>query len=359
MICPYCGNKNPEDIQFCNFCGGPLSIPTEKQVSESAAFEPAEDLTIDNNPVETPIDQTASQPKAAFPAAQKASRGIFGNKYWLIGGCLLILLILVGCGALVWGLLRISNRVTTVSPTLTALAGPILSTAANTPVSVPELVASPTSLPGASITSSSVPNPTQLPAINITASPRSSTSTVLFSDNFSDTGSGWDRADESDYFSDYYTNTYRIVVHTSMSDSWANPDSNKFGDVSVEVDATKNGGPDDNDFGLICRYVDVNQFYYGVISSDGYFGITKVTSDSSKLLGRDTLEFNAAINQGSATNHLRLDCVGDVITLYVNGQQIDQQIDGAYSTGNTGLIAGAYDTPGTDILFDNFFVYQP
>ncbi len=198
------------------------------------------------------------------------------------------------------------------------------------------------------------------PAVpSVTANPSSATRSVIFSDDFSNINSGWDQVDEADYFADYFENGYRIVVNTDMSDSWTNPDSNVFGDVSVEVDATKNAGPDDNDFGLICRYQNLNEFYYGVISSDGYYGITKVTSDSSELLGRDSLEFSAAINQGAAMNHIRFDCVGNVLTLYVNGQQVDQQMDSGYSNGNVGLIAGTYDTPGTDILFDNLIVYQP
>jgi hypothetical protein len=181
----------------------------------------------------------------------------------------------------------------------------------------------------------------------------------IFSDDFSDPESGWDSIDQADFYTDYFNNAYRITVNSDMSDSWANPDDNVFGDVSIEVDATKNGGPDDNDFGVICRYQNTEQFYYAVISSDGYYGITKVTSASSDLIGRDSLEFSEAINQGTATNHIRLDCIGDVLTLYVNGQQIDQQTDSDYTTGNVGLIAGTYDTVGTDILFDNFFVYQP
>ena len=203
-------------------------------------------------------------------------------------------------------------------------------------------------------------NPTnQTPESTIIANPISLTPAVIFADDFSNTDSGWDRYDEADYFTDYYENAYRIIVNSDMSDSWANPGSNIFGDVIIEADATKNAGPDDNDFGLICRYKSLDEFYYGVISSDGYFGITKVTSESSDLIGRDNLEFSDAIHQGATTNHIRFDCIDDVLTLYVNGQQVDQQIDSDYSNGNVGLIAGTYDTPGTDVLFDNFFVYKP
>ena len=254
-------------------------------------------------------------------------------------GCLLIVIFVLGCGAVIWALFNISDRLPFINPATATRTFLPVSTVMETPVLVPSLV--------------------PLPILTVTANPISSTSKVLFSDDFSDTGSGWDRVDQADFYTDYYENAYRIIVNSDMSDSWANPDDNVFGDVIVEVDATKNAGPDDNDFGLICRYQGAEQFYYGVISSDGYFGITKVTSSSSDLIGRDSLEFSDAINQGLATNHIRFDCTGNVLTLYVNGQQVDQQTDSDYSTGNVGLIAGTYDTAGTDILFDNFFVYQP
>ena len=47
-------------------------------------------------------------------------------------------------------------------------------------------------------------------------------------------------------------------------------------DLKIDVDATKNSGQDDNDFGVICRYVksnDVASFYQFMVTSDGYVGI--------------------------------------------------------------------------------------
>jgi hypothetical protein len=96
-----------------------------------------------------------------------------------------------------------------------------------------------------------------------------------------------------------------------------------------------------------------------VASSDGYYGIFKVTSESTNVLGRENMEYSDWITQGSATNAMRFECVGEVLTLYVNGHQLDQQSDHEYSTGNVGLIAGTYKTPGVDILFDDFTVYSP
>jgi hypothetical protein len=307
MICPYCGKENPDDTHFCNFCGGPLAVPAEEPAIEAQPVEPP--VSVIQPPTQPPVSYAApSQPPP------KAARGLYGNKIWWVVGCFLLVCLIVGCGAAAWGLYRYTNRLEILHPATTT----------------------PTSRPAPTIVNPSI-----------------------FSDDFSDPQSGWDRIDQTDFYTDYYENGYRITINSDMSDSWANPDDKVFGDVSIEVDTTKNGGPDDNDFGVICRYQSVDQFYYAVISSDGYFGITKVTSNSSDLIGRDSLEFSEAINQGVATNHIRFVCNGDVLTLYVNGQQIDQQTDSDYSTGNVGLIAGTYDTPGTDILFDNFFVYQP
>lgn len=191
-----------------------------------------------------------------------------------------------------------------------------------------------------------------------TGSPTPS-SNILFSDGFSNTSKKWDQVTDSTRTTDYYNNSYRIVVNQTNSDSWANPASESFTDTRIEVDATKNSGPDDNDFGIICRYSGVDKFYYGVISSDGYSSIMKMTSDGGKSIGNENMLQSDKITLGASTNHIRFDCIGSTLTLYVNGTQIDQQNDADNTTGNVGLIAGTFTTAGTDILFDNFFVYKP
>jgi hypothetical protein len=185
------------------------------------------------------------------------------------------------------------------------------------------------------------------------------TSNVLFSDDFSNTDKKWDQITDSSRTTDYYNNAYRIVINDTNSDTWSNPSNESFTDVHIEVDATKNGGPDDNDFGIICRYTNVDQFYYGVISSDGYYAIMKMSSGTGNPIGHDSMLQSDLITQGASTNHIRFDCIGSTLTLYVNGTQVDQQTDTDYTTGNVGLIAGTFTTAGADILFDNFFVYKP
>ncbi len=181
---------------------------------------------------------------------------------------------------------------------------------------------------------------------------------VLFQDDFSNTSSGWDQVEVEEGITNYVDGRYRIFVNTTNMDVWANPGLN-FSDVIVEVDTAKEGGPDDNDFGLICRYQDVNNFYFFIVSSDGYYGIAKVVDGEQILIGQENMDYTEAIQQGNAANQLQADCVGEHLVLHVNGQKLLDVTDTSYTSGDIGLIAGTFDEPGTDIYFDNLVVRKP
>jgi len=183
-------------------------------------------------------------------------------------------------------------------------------------------------------------------------------SNVLFQDDFSDPTSGWDQINEVEGITDYSNGVYRILVNTDNTDVWANPGLS-FSDTVTQVEATKVGGPDDNDLGLICRYQDESNFYFFIISSDGFYGIAKVLNGEQELVGLENMEYSEAINQGNATNRLQAECVGQTLTLYVNDQQVFQTTDAQFSGGDVGLIAGTFDVACTDVHFDNFVVSQP
>ncbi len=184
-------------------------------------------------------------------------------------------------------------------------------------------------------------------------------SNVLLSDDFSDSSKNWDQFSSSSAITDYYNAAYRIMVNEIRINVWGNPGKESFVDTRIEVDATKNGGPDDNEFGVICRFLDGSQFYFAAISSDGYYGIMKMTNAGPTPIGKENMLESDYITHGAVTNHIRFDCVGSTLTLYVNGFVVDQQTDTDYTTGNVGLLAGTFKTPGTDVLFDNFYVYKP
>jgi len=181
---------------------------------------------------------------------------------------------------------------------------------------------------------------------------------VLFKDDFSDPSSGWDRVSVQDGVTDYTDGAYRIFVNTGDTDVWANPGL-KFDDVYVEVDATKVGGDDNNDYGVICRYQDSDNFYFFVVSSDGYYGMGKVVNGEQKLIGMESMPPSDIIKTGNVSNHLRAGCVGNKLSLAVNDQPLVEYEDKDFTAGDVGLVAGTFDQAGVDVHFDNFVVTKP
>ena len=203
------------------------------------------------------------------------------------------------------------------------------------------------------------PTATDEPTSVPTAAPTLPEGEALFHDDFSDSGSGWDRASEDSGGTDYSSGVYRIWVDQSRQDRWANPGLS-FTDVRVEADASKAAGPNNNDFGLICRYRDSGNFYAFWISSDGFAGIIRYLDGDSQVLSEDELmQASEQIRQGYATNHLRADCVGTTLRLFVNGELVEEVEDASHAEGDVGLMAGTFDLPGVDIHFDNFVVLAP
>ena len=63
------------------------------------------------------------------------------------------------------------------------------------------------------------------------------------------------------------------------------------------------------------------------------------------------------ISASANSMRLGLDCGGGVLTLYVNGQQIDSVSDSTYVSGTVGLFASTDDVSGgASVIFDDFVV---
>jgi hypothetical protein len=191
------------------------------------------------------------------------------------------------------------------------------------------------------------------------SSPEAVSSDILFQDDFSDDTGNWDTYADDNGITDYENEGFRININEPNAYHWTNPDK-EFIDTRIEVEATKLGGPEENDFGVICRYQDENNFYFFTISSDGYYGIAKFVNGEEYLVGMEELGLEESIiKPGESTNLIRVDCNSSSLTLYANGKLLVEVSDSEFSSGDIGLIASTYEEPGTDILFDNLIVRLP
>jgi len=187
----------------------------------------------------------------------------------------------------------------------------------------------------------------------------SESSEILFQDDFSDNSGIWYTYVDDNGITDFEDEGFRININEPSAYHWTNPDM-EFTDTHIEVEATKLGGPEENDFGIICRYKDENNFYFFTISSDGYYGIAKIIDGAEYLVGMEELGFDeSAIKAGESTNLIGADCIGTTLTIYANGKKLAEVSDSDLSSGDIGLIASTSEEPGTDILFDNLILWLP
>ena len=147
--------------------------------------------------------------------------------------------------------------------------------------------------------------------------------------------------------------SFQIYVTQPHTLYWTTPDRTAA-NITVEVDAEKVSGADANYFGMICRLQDSDNYYYLVVSSDGFYNIGKYKNCEFFSLLPDGWEYSEFIHQGETTNSIRADCIDDQISLYANGTRLGQVKDTDFTSGEYGLMAASLDIGGTKILFDNF-----
>ena len=184
---------------------------------------------------------------------------------------------------------------------------------------------------------------------------------ILFEDDFSNQDGGWDSLSDEYGVTSYSDGKYLISVDDSMSFLYSDPDSaGSYADTRIEVDVI---GSDEqyHDMGIICRLQDTDNFYYFIVASDGFYAIGKFKDGEDTLIGSDEMyeDIDGVINQGVADNHIRADCVGNTLSLYVNSKKLMEVTDTDFTKGTVGLIAGSYEDVPVSILFDNFAVYKP
>ncbi|MCC6606876.1 MAG: hypothetical protein IT327_26960 [Anaerolineae bacterium] len=142
---------------------------------------------------------------------------------------------------------------------------------------------------------------------------------------------------------------------------WTNA-GRDFSDVIITVQARQTSGPNNNAYGVLCRYQDENNFYIFLISGDGYYAIGKYETGRDQityLTPNAEYVFSEVINQGVATNLIRVSCVGEELSLSVNGLPLVTVTDSAFAGGDVGLGVSTLE-PGTAVVqFDDLLVLAP
>jgi len=181
---------------------------------------------------------------------------------------------------------------------------------------------------------------------------------LLFQDDFARSSTGWATFQGAESSANYADGGLDVQVNAPNHWAWSTPGFD-LGDVRLEVDSAAMAGPPDNAFGLVCRFRDPDNFYFLLISSDGYSGIGIVRDGQRSLLTGSAMLPSDSILPGLTSNHLRADCVGPKLSLYINGALANEAPAADWLTGDVGVIVGSYDVPGVEVRFDNFSITNP
>jgi hypothetical protein len=186
---------------------------------------------------------------------------------------------------------------------------------------------------------------------------------LLYSDDFSSIQSGWPTVSSSPaiFKLGYKNGRYHITVLPPWEMAMSRPLKDRtFDDFVVEVVATQEDGPNDNDYGVILRRVDKDDFYRFIISGTGYFAFYKVKNGTGSAIIPWTE--STAINTGNATNRIRVSCSGDLFAFFVNDVLLGDDrtySDSSFKSGEIGIEVGTHSIGNVHVSFDNITVRSP
>jgi hypothetical protein len=185
---------------------------------------------------------------------------------------------------------------------------------------------------------------------------------TLLQDDFSgEQNCGWHEYNQGGAVVEIESGVLSISTNQPGQIWWTNP-GREFDDTIVTIQARQISGPNDNAYGVICRYQDEKNFYIFLISGDGYYAIGKYQTGNTQIIyltGNGEFSYSDVINQGVATNQIRASCVGDELSLSVNGLPLETINDSTFDSGDVGLGVSTLE-PGTAVVeFDDLRVLGP
>lgn len=175
----------------------------------------------------------------------------------------------------------------------------------------------------------------------------------LISETFDENGS-WNSSDDPEFGAEVVDGVYRMYLNTANWMLWSESGEVMHESVMMDLDVAFVSGSEENNQGMLCRYVDDENFYTLTVGSDAWVEIMKVYQDEQEPLFGEYMDSLV----DPLENHLQGFCIGDRIILYVNGELAADVQDSDLTIGDVGLAIGTYDEPQVTIDFDNFFVYE-
>jgi len=192
-----------------------------------------------------------------------------------------------------------------------------------------------------------------------------STWPIVYQDNFEDPTSGWATGETESVASAYVDGGYQIQVKDARQIACLIPGGQKFANFAAEAKVQTLEGT--GAFGFIFRYMNKDNFYCFMVSTNGYWEMEKVENGQWKTLVDWThiIGFNAA---EIGPFKLALTAQGNQFTFRVGTIQLSafidtkpqwEFVDDTFQTGQIALCVDAFDKQGIDVRFNDFVIHEP
>lgn len=197
------------------------------------------------------------------------------------------------------------------------------------PSKAPEPTTAPTDLP-----------PTKVPPTEVPPTPKPTDLPAFFTEEFDGDLNNWT------YFVNYGEETgvelgvenakLNINITSEQTSMYVFYTPYIYTDVVIEMKAD-NAGKNNNNVSLVCRYNEADATWYEFsIANNGLYWIYAFVDNGYKEIytGGSNL-----IKQGKDTNVYKVSCIGNELTLFINGQEVRSLKDATYglSEGQVGL----------------------
>lgn len=191
---------------------------------------------------------------------------------------------------------------------------------------------------------------------------------LLFSEDFTTNSKRWNTTPKDNLRMFLQDGQYHMAVGKNdriAQEVWSVlPGGKTFGDFVLQVEAAQVSGPDRNNYGVVFRHKDGNNYYKVVVSPIGAYRLYKYVDGTFIDIAGWTR--SPAINLGTAVNVIKIAAKGHKFTLYVNGVELGTYTDTSLASGKIDLMAGTWNTnkaqaatnEGTEVAFDNLQVWE-
>jgi hypothetical protein len=182
---------------------------------------------------------------------------------------------------------------------------------------------------------------------------------IAYEEDFSSETSGWyvGTFEDGTVTAGYHNGAYEISLEPGHTWQSYTP-SMAYQDVSAAVDITQLSGEKGAFVGLYCRSLDKAGYEFSIDANGKYWiGMTTPEGEYQALVdGAATSAIKKGLKQ---TNTVRVDCVGDTLTLFVNGRKVKQIQDDTFTEGYVRFILGSTESSSAQFAFDNFVLRRP